>query len=390
MGLKKTESSVPDQETFLLPVQDRGMLEGFLAGLSRSSEQTIFALDAEGRIVDCSHAGEQLLGRDRHELAGDSILDHCSEPDSFQTLLDRVEDNTVLKGDFSFLHSSGHAVPCRVSLSQWTDQEKGGCLGSVAVATDNSAWLKFQDDLVHIDRLAEMGRMLAAIVHDLKNPLSVISQASGWGSVVIDDAKGVLEEDRNELRNTFVEIEEQTNRCRMITNQILDFARGAGPQKDEIDLRQLIDETLHYMKPELKYPPVEILTGFPEQDVFLQSNAQLLQQVLVNLISNAIYAVREKHLKDGGRIRITIEPSAGGVQLSVSDNGPGIEQDKLDNIFELFYTTKPVGKGTGLGLPICRKIIHSLGGSLSVESRPGEGTAFTITLSGDQGSYETS
>jgi PAS domain S-box-containing protein len=383
MGLKKAESRVPDQEAFLLPVRDRGELDGFLAGLARCSEQSIFALDAGGRIVDCSLAGELLLGLTRQELTGTSILDHCSEPDSFQSLLNRLQDHPVLKRDVTFVHSSGRAVPCRVSLSLWLDQE-GGCLGSVAVATDNSAWLKFQDDLVHIDRLAEMGRMLAAIVHDLKNPLSVISQASGWGSVVIHDAKGMGEEDRSELRNTFAEIEEQTNRCRMITNQILDFARGAGPQKVSIDLRQLIDETLRYMKPELKYPPVEILTGFPEQDVVLQSNAQLLQQVLVNLISNAIYAVREKHIEDGGQIRITVEQSGDGVQLSVSDNGPGIEKDKLDNIFELFYTTKPVGRGTGLGLPICRKIVHSLGGTLRVESRPGEGTTFTIALSGDK------
>lgn len=383
MGLKKTESPAPDQETFLLPVQDSDQRDGFLASLSRCSDQTIFALDTGGRIVDCSLAGELLLGRTRHELRGSSILDHCSEPEAFESVLNRLLDYSVLKRDVSFVHSSGRAVPCRVSLSLWLDQT-GDRQGSVAVATDTSAWLKFQDDLVHIDRLAEMGRMLAAIVHDLKNPLSVISQASGWGSVVIDDAKGMVEEDRNELRRTFVEIEEQTSRCRMITNQILDFARGAGPQKDKIDLRQLIDETLRYMKPELKYPPVEIVTSFPDQGVALQSNAQLLQQVLVNLISNAVYAVRETQVKDGGRIWIEVEHSSEGVRLCVSDNGPGIDEDKLDNIFDLFYTTKPVGKGTGLGLPICRKIVHSLGGTLSVKSRPGEGTSFIITLSGNE------
>ena len=383
MGSKRLEDSSPGQEPFLHSVQDQGQRWGFLASLSRCSEQTVFALDRHCRIVDCSQAGEGLLGQAREELIGASLLSLCSEPEKLQRLVEQAEDNKVHKGDLFLLRHSGQAVPCRLSLCPWLDQE-GLRVGYVAVATDNSAWFKFQDDLVHIDRLAEMGRMAAGIVHDLKNPLSVINQAAGWGGVVIDDAKGVVEEDRKELRNTFLEIEEQTNRCRLITSQILNFVRESGPQRDEFDLQEFVAETLRYMKPELKYPPVDITTSMPEPKVFLKSNAQLLQQVLVNLISNAVYAVREVHPIGGGRIELKVDLSGEEIHISVADNGPGIEQDKLDNIFELFYTTKPVGKGTGLGLPICKKIIHSLGGTLRVESDPGEGAIFTITLSGYQ------
>ncbi len=383
MGSKKIEGPSLGQAPLLSTVQDQGQRWGLLISLFRCSEQTIFVLDRQCTIVDCSLSGEALLGRGRQELLGTSILDLSTEPEKLQSLVEQAEDNKVHKGDLALLHHDGSSVSCSLSLCPWLDQE-GARVGYVAAATDNSTWFTFQDDLVHIDRLAEMGRMAAGIVHDLKNPLSVINQAAGWGGVVIDDAKGLGEEDRKELRDTLLEIEEQTNRCKLITNQILDYVRETGPRKESFDLQELIDETVRYMHPELKYPPIEVATVFAQRDVTLHSDAQLLQQVLVNLLSNAVHAVREVHTKEGGMIELRVNLSGETVHISVLDNGPGIDQSKLDNIFDFFYTTKPPGQGTGLGLPICKKIIHSLDGALSVESRPGKGATFTIALPGHQ------
>jgi two-component system NtrC family sensor kinase len=111
----------------------------------------------------------------------------------------------------------------------------------------------------------------------------------------------------------------------------------------------------------------------------IQSDPKLLEQVFINLLSNAIYAIKQKGTCQG-RIEIRTSKSGTNVEIVISDNGTGIPDEDREKIFDLFYTTKPTGKGTGLGMPICQNIVNKLGGDIIFESRVGEGTTFTVRI----------
>ncbi|MFO7803554.1 MAG: PAS domain-containing sensor histidine kinase [Desulfovermiculus sp.] len=373
-----TDSQALPQQDFPALHLSPSQLSGLLRGLCDCTNNLMCILDWEGKILDISPSGERMLGWDRDQMANAPLQSVMVGSQNLDEMMDMAKSQGAVEKEVVFRHAQGHSVPCRLCLSLWTD-DSGTGQGLLGVASDQSKWNKFQEDLVRIDRLAEMGRMAAAIVHDLKNPLSIINQAAGWGKVVVEDAQGLGSQDRDELSKTLHEIEEQTSRCRSITDQILDFVRESGPERKDIVLQGLIQDTLRYLDPELKYPPVEVTTDLPDTDVSVQSDYKLLQQVVVNILSNAIHAIRDN--KEGsGRLHIALEEERGGGHIRITDNGPGIPESVQQRIFELFYTTKPEGKGTGLGLPICRRIMRRLGGMLWFESQSGTGTTFHISL----------
>jgi len=119
--------------------------------------------------------------------------------------------------------------------------------------------------------------------------------------------------------------------------------------------------------------------NFQKEPLSIHSDPKILEQVLVNLITNAIYAIKEKGNKQG-RIELKTAKKGEKAEIMISDDGVGISQEDREKIFSLFYTTKPPGKGTGLGLPICQNIISNLGGDMTFESRVGEGTTFTVSI----------
>jgi len=119
--------------------------------------------------------------------------------------------------------------------------------------------------------------------------------------------------------------------------------------------------------------------NFKEGQLSIRSDPKMLEQVLVNLITNAIHAIKEKGSKKG---RIELKTTKAGVnaEIMISDDGMGISQEDREKVFSLFYTTKPPGKGTGLGLPICQNIVNNLGGDMTFESQVGKGTTFTVRI----------
>jgi len=351
----------------------------FCDAVLSSSLLILAGIDLQGRFTAVSAGWERMFGYDAETLLNRSVGEYVSDASAWESFLERLLEADEGAETFVFRSKNGQDVRCELTTSPWFHAEHGR-RGFILVGRDLAVWDKFQDDLVRIDRLAEMGRMSAGIVHDLKNPLSIINQASGWAGVVVEDAKGLTQEDRSELSHTLKEIEEQTSRCRRITDQILEFVRETKPETIEFDLKELIRETVRYLQPEISYPPIEIVYRFEETaPLTVATDFKLLQQVCVNLLSNAIYAIREK--EDGkGRIEIGIDDEAERVILSIQDDGPGIPRDVQERIFDLFYTTKPAGKGTGLGLPICRNIMRRLGGDLSFQSQVGSGTQFFVAI----------
>jgi PAS domain S-box-containing protein len=352
---------------------------GYLQCILQNSEDMIFAAEVGGMLISFSKGGEKVLGFSWEELIGSQVKELAEVPASFEQFLNTSQqEGRSVQSDIAFRHKEGGTVYCNVSLINLTNRE-GLRIGTVGVCRDITLWKQIQEDLVRIDRLAEIGRIAAGVAHEINNPLAVIGEAAGWAGMVVSDAKGLSLEDREELEKATKEITAQTKRCRGITHQLLGFVRDSELSKTEFDVHELVNETINFLRPEIKHSSIEIDTRFMPGSLLMNSDSKLLEQVVVNLMTNAIHAVREKH-GDKGRVVIRTLKTDSEVEIRVEDNGAGIPMENQQKIFELFYSTKPPGKGTGLGLPICQNIVQKLGGEISFQSKAGVGTTFTILI----------
>lgn len=351
----------------------------YLHSILQNSTDIIFATESSGLLISFSQGAEKALGYSVVEVIGRPVEVLAEDRESLDHGMARChEHGCAVVPNVYFRNKEGTRVHCHGSLISLTNTE-GERVGTIGVCRDITEWKKLQDDLVQVDRLAEIGRIAAGVAHELNNPVEVIREASGWAGAVVRDAKGLSPEDRQELEGTITKISAQTRRCRELTHKLLDFVRDSAPSKTEFDIHTLIKETVDFLRPELKYAPIEIRLNFAGESLSVNSDPKLLKQVFVNFITNAIHAVLQKQASHG-RIEIGTARGDSEVEISIADNGVGMSEETQGKIFDLFYTTKPPGKGTGLGLPICQHIIGNLGGKITLESEIGVGTTFTIRI----------
>jgi two-component system NtrC family sensor kinase len=241
------------------------------------------------------------------------------------------------------------------------------------------------DQLIRAGRLAEIGEMATGFAHEINNPLQIIKSEYALIEMIFADLKEKGEikesEDLAELEDSIDQIKVQVDRCADITQAILQFGRKGEPAAKDIDLRTFIPEVTGMLANKADVHGIAIIQEISDQISDVHGDLRHLQQVLVNLLNNAIDAVIARHGSSGGAIRIESGPAQNGhVEIKIRDNGSGISSENLKKVFTPFFTTKPVGKGTGLGLSVCYGIIDKMGGSMSVASQENAGTTFTIQL----------
>jgi PAS domain S-box-containing protein len=354
-------------------------ITGYLQCILQNATDLIFATDAEGLLVSFSKGGEKVLGYSWEEIVGQPIKDFAEDPVSFGRVMATCqEEGSAAALDIPFRHKDGKTVYCNASLMDLTNRE-GQRVGTVGICQDLTQWKRLQEDLIQVDRLAEIGRIAAGVAHEINNPVAVIREASAWAAEVISDAEGLGSDDRQELEGIVTDIKAQTERCRTITHKLLNFARDSAPAKSEFDIDELLKETVSFLKPEVKYTSIKIDLNSVERPLLVNSDKKLLEQVFVNFVTNAIHAIQETG-EDTGHIEITTLKTNSDIEIRFRDDGVGISAEEQAKIFDLFYTTKPPGKGTGLGLAICRNIVEKLGGDISLESEAGLGTTFTVRI----------
>ena len=351
----------------------------YLQCILQNSNDMVFAMDVDGILVSLSKGGEQALGYAWEEAAGRAVRDLCVDPDKFDRLAALSRDKgSAVRLEFPFRHRRGHTVYCDVSLTALTNTE-GKTVGAVGICRDITQWKQLQEDLIRVDRLAEIGRTASGIVHEINNPIAIIGEISGWIESVAADARGLNPEDRKEIETAVEHIQKQTRRCRNITHQLLSFVRDSAPSQTSVNIHNLLKGTVSFLNSEFKYNDIQVVFRLVQDPVLINTDRQMLEQVVFNLVSNAIYAVKEKGEK-GGRIQIETVRDEAMLVIKISDTGIGISRENRERIYDLFFTTKPPGKGTGLGLPICQNIITKLGGTLSFETEAGVGTTFFVRL----------
>ena len=238
--------------------------------------------------------------------------------------------------------------------------------------------------LVRAGRLAEIGEMSAGFAHEVNNPLQIINSEQNLALTILEDmvSRGEIaaSEDLDEVLDCIRQIKIQVDRCGRITQSLLKFARQNEPVVELIDMAAFIPSSVSLVVNKARVAGIAIEQSLPEEDLLVRADAGQMQQVLVNLLNNAIDAVESKESTDGGCIQVSAQANSNQVVISVTDDGVGIPSDEIEKIFTPFYTTKPVGAGTGLGLPICFGIIDQMGGRMEVDSQAGKGTTISILL----------
>ncbi|MCD4672872.1 MAG: HAMP domain-containing protein [Anaerolineaceae bacterium] len=221
--------------------------------------------------------------------------------------------------------------------------------------------------LVQSEKLASVGQLTAGIVHDVKNPLAVIM---GMTEFMLSE-----EELSPDMQHEIQTMHKSAVKGNQIVSDLLTFARQSTPDLIERDMRDTLEAALRLTGYLIKKGRVQIVRQIPVDPVSMAYDAQQIEQVLINLIANAIHA-----MPDGGELRVGLEQQNGNAVLRIGDTGTGIAPEHISRIFDPFFTTKPEGEGTGLGLSVSHGIIACHHGDIQVESTLGVGTTFIITL----------
>jgi two-component system NtrC family sensor kinase len=234
---------------------------------------------------------------------------------------------------------------------------------------------KMRQQMATTEKLASLGTLAAGVAHEINNPLAIINESAGWLKLILNREEMAHMPRKKDFELALNKIETGVDRAKRITHQLLGFAKKDDSVLVEINFRDLADEAVQLVHREAMNEDIEIVQKIDPNLGTIWSDPYQLRQVLINLLTNAIHATGS-----GGRITIIIEALNGGITLTVQDNGKGIPKENLDKIFEPFFSTKPPGRGTGLGLFVTRGIIEKLCGTIEVESRLGHGTRFCIRL----------
>jgi two-component system, NtrC family, sensor kinase len=239
--------------------------------------------------------------------------------------------------------------------------------------------------LVRATRLAELGQMAAGFAHEINNPLQIMKSDHALIKTIFSSMKkaGELKDSKDvrDLETTVDQLNRQIERCAKITQAILKFGRQSEPAAKDVDLVAFIPEMTSMVAKKASVQGIRLKEEIADGIPIVRVDPSQLQQVLLNLFNNAIDAITERHGSQGGELSIQAGPDRDGkVKIAVKDNGNGISPENLKRVFTPFFTTKPPGQGTGLGLSVCYGIVDSMGGTMEVESEKGVGTTFVVYL----------
>ncbi|MCP4666157.1 MAG: HAMP domain-containing protein, partial [Deltaproteobacteria bacterium] len=232
-----------------------------------------------------------------------------------------------------------------------------------------------QAEIIKSEKLASLGRLATGVAHEIGNPIGII-----LGYIELLKAGAVTREEGRDFLNR---IEVETSRINLTIRQLLDFSRPASGVPVRTKVHDVIMETTNMLKPQPMMARIEIehLLEAAEDTVWADPNQ--IEQVFVNIIMNSADAMSDTENPDDHTPKVlTIKTTnrENSLEVTFADTGPGIPQEDLMHVFDPFYTTKEPGKGTGLGLAVCYRIIEGLGGAIRAENTPGQGTMITIDM----------
>ncbi len=225
-------------------------------------------------------------------------------------------------------------------------------------------------------KLSLLGDLAAGIAHEINNPVAIMLEEAGWIEDLLGEEEFRDSQNVQEFKRALAQIKTQGARCKAIIQNLVSFGQKSSVKVGDVRINDLVADVVRSYEKKARAGNVKIETHFAASLPPCRLSASQMQQVLTNLINNALDAVDP----EGGRVTVSTRCDGRDVVIDVADNGPGIPPAHLDKVFEPFFTTKPVGKGTGLGLSICYGFVQKMGGDITVDSEAGIGTTFHVRL----------
>ncbi len=348
-----------------------------LAEAVENMHEGVAVADLQGRLIYANKSLCQQIQRPANELEGMTLAGIYQPAEEKHSPLERWLEGPQerLSGEYLCRREDGESLPVMLSAFR-IDDAQGRSYALVAVALDLTERKRLEADLVQSSKLAALGELISGITHELNNPLAAIM---GYSQLVLrridqsDDSEAAAK-----LRKSARAIFGESERASKIIRNLLTFARRYKPEKNPVDVNEVLESTFDLRGYDLRVNNVRVETDYAQGLPLIMADFNQLQQVILNLVNNAVHAM----LEHGGERVIRVRTSQQGPNLVVefSDTGPGIPEKNIQKIFDPFFTTKEVGKGTGLGLSICFGIVKEHGGSIGVTSPPGAGANFRIEL----------
>jgi PAS domain S-box-containing protein len=354
----------------------------------------IFIWESEGQILEANDAFLRMVGQDREDLVGGRIRWTDLTPPEWLDLEAPLIQERKMTGrlqpfEKEYFRKDGSRVPVLIGVASF---EEGGNQG-VAFVLDlterkraeaearNSErrYREAQMELAHANRVATLGQLTASIAHEVNQPIAATvtnaHAALRW--------LGAQPPDLEEVRQALGRIVKDGNRAGDVTNRLRGLIKKAPTRDDEVEINEAIREVVALTHGEAVKNGVSVQTELAEGLPLVHADRVQLQQVVLNLVINAVEAM--SGVGEGSRELLIstgkVEGDAGGVLVAVRDSGPGLDPASLQRLFEAFYTTKP--NGLGMGLSICRSIIEAHGGRLWAEANEPQGAIFQFTVPAD-------
>ena len=383
----------------------------FIRSVLMSMTDVLLVCDLRGRIQQVNRALEDLSGRCEAELLGEPLGALFAEHsrDCLERLSGRPGGEPLMDREVSLLAADGSAVPLAMNASSRYDAD-GSLVGMVLIGRPvgelrrayrdlneaHEALKHTQLQLIHSEKMASLGRLVAGVAHELNNPISFVfgnmHALQSYGARIkrylsaLDEGlpaerlqalRGELKIDHlmNDMDSLIAGTLEGAERVRDIVQSLRRYSTRQQETPCRFELTELVRTAVHWVTKACRVKP-EIAYDMPDALRITGSKGQV-HQVLINLVQNAV-DVMEGQARP--RLEITCEARDGRVFIGVHDAGPGIAEEDLPRLFDPFYTTKPVGKGTGLGLSISYGLALDMGGELTAENHARGGAVFTLAL----------
>ena len=332
-----------------------------------ASKDMILTAEPDGRILDLNPAGFEMLGLPPGALPEDCRFhDFISDPQKWRSICDDICRQGFISSTELDL-KTGDSNRLRVLLS-----------GSMAGRGNNTIHFLVKDieqqrlireQMAQADKLASIGELSAGIAHEINNPLGIML---GYTQLMLRQ-----ESNGSQRREDLRTVEKHVRHCKAIVEDLLSFARTSQPKKELLDVREIIDDVLHFIRQHANPERIRLETNYDYRLAPLLLDEKKIKQVLINLIMNAVHAISGEGTIT---VRTGMNRKTQQAIISVEDTGSGIAPQNLARIFDPFFTTKPTGQGTGLGLSVSYGIIKNHGGDIKVASTPGQGSTFTVSL----------
>jgi two-component system, NtrC family, sensor kinase len=346
----------------------RGLKE-YNENILESLDSGIVVLDLDSRVVRWNRAMESLFGEAREEVLGQSLDAVFPAP-----FLEALRGALVLGHDEEIAHiyklhlpsADGRSLIVNVSVAPF-QAAPGERHGTILILDDVTSRLRLEEQLQHAEKMASVGLLAAGVAHEVNTPLAGISSYTQLLRGQIDD--------KDPRQQVLAKIEKQSFRAAKIINSLLNFSRSSGTEFDRVDLNKVLSDVLSLVEHQLEGSRIRVRRELASALPPIRGNENRLQQVFFNLILNARDA-----MPSGGWLTLRTYADADTVVTEVADTGHGIRREDIRRIYDPFFTTKGIGRGTGLGLSVSYGIVQEHGGAIFVDSSPGQGTTFQVAL----------